>query len=106
MAEEKQKLVRVRVRVPDRSGQGFPGYWAVQRLWPNGDSEAVIPEDKLEELKAEKTFLAVVSETPTTEGDPNVAPAPVTGDAPKRAAPQEPEPQGEDKHGPARKLTR
>jgi hypothetical protein len=58
MADE--KMVKVKVRVPSREAQGFPGFWSVGRHWPNGDSEAVIPESKLEELKAEQ-LLAVMS---------------------------------------------
>lgn len=79
-AQPKEKMVKVKVRVPDRSVAGHPGFYAIQRLWPNGDSEAVIPESKLQELEAEKNFLAVVSKEPVTgdatEQAPEAAPKP------------------------------
>lgn len=98
MAEEKQKFVKVKVRVPDRSAQGFSGYYAVQRFWPNGDSEAVIPADKLEELKAEKTFLVVVDEEPAS-GEGEKSPDSIA------KAPQV-EPTAEEKAGPGKRLVR
>lgn len=88
-AEPKEKMVKVKVRVPDRSVAGHAGYWAIQRLWPNGDSEAVIPESKLEELEAEKNFLAVIAKEPVagdaTEQAPEAAPKP----PPEAPAPDE-----------------
>jgi hypothetical protein len=100
MAEEapKEKLVKVKVRVPDRSQAGHKGYYAVQRLWPNGDSEAVIPESKLAELEAETNFLAVISKEPVS-GD-------ASEQAPEPSAKPPPEPPAEDKHSPARPLRR
>jgi len=65
--KEKEKLVKVRVRVPDRSAQGFPAFYAAQRKWPNGDSEAILPESKAKELQQETSLLVVVSIEPTSE---------------------------------------
>lgn len=110
MAEEqpKEKLVKVKVRVPDRSAQGFGAYYAAQRRWPNGDSEAVIPESKAKELQAETSLLVVVSIEPTSEPvergpDPiATAAAPMPASTATDASP----PATDDKGSPGRPLRR
>lgn len=110
MAEEepKEKLIKVKVRVPDRSQQGHKGYYAIQRLWPNGDSEAVIPESKLAELEAETNFLAVISKEPVVEvSSPTAATAAPGASQPEPVAPPAPVPSPpEEKPSPARPYRR
>lgn len=108
--EAPEKMLRVKVRVPDRSQAGHRGYYAIQRLWPNGDSEAVIPESKLAELQAEKNFLAVVSVEPVSEAAPTGPPRSPPADPAKPPEPvpsptPEPTPT-EDKPSPGKPLRR
>lgn len=89
MAEEKEKLVKVKVRVPDRSAQGHPAFYSAQRKWPNGDSECVLPESKAKELQAETSFLVVISIEDTTEtverGPDPISPAQAAAQTPTAA---------------------
>jgi hypothetical protein len=87
MAEQKPKTVRVRVAVAPRPD--FPGYYAIQRFFPNGTSEHEIPADKLEELKRDGGPIAVVE-----LGAGNGQPEPALGDAATGLTPQTASPTG------------
>jgi hypothetical protein len=100
-------MVRVRVVVPDRSAQGVPGFYAAQQLWPNGESEGVIPESKVQELRDAKGMLALVGEPQPVSDTEGKAPEPVQQKQASTPAVSSAA-DTEDRHstGPARKLTR
>jgi hypothetical protein len=57
-AQNPDEKVRVKVVVAPR--ENFPGVWAAGRLFPNGETEAVVTRRELENIKGKKAGIAVV----------------------------------------------
>lgn len=58
-----EKFFKVAVSAPGRmdgAGNRFEGYWCLQRFWPKGQTEAVLTESQLAEIKADGNLGIIV----------------------------------------------
>ena len=70
------KTVKVQVACPDRSREGFDGYWAAQTFFRTGKHVYDVAEEKLKELEAEPLLVVHVL-TPDEVKALTAPPAPV-----------------------------
>jgi hypothetical protein len=52
-----EKMVRVKVLVAKR--EGFAGYWAAQRFFPEGETEAEVTEKQAEDMKKDPGPMSI-----------------------------------------------